>query len=164
MSLGTRGRPFDGTAEGWRAKRAAFTLLELIVVIAIIATLASLVAPSVFRNASDAKVTAAKSQIEMFGIALDAFRLDLGTYPSEEEGLGALVALPDAGGAVRGAWRGPYLRRDVPLDPWGHAYVYRAASPNGAAEYEILSLGRDGKGAGEGEDADISSQRGDPRR
>ena len=136
--------------------RAAFTLLELIVVIAIIGTLASLVAPSVFRNASDAKITAARSQIEMLGIALDAFRLDVGAYPTDQEGLAALYAAPSGGGYLVGAWRGPYLRREVPRDLWNH--VYRASVSSGAATYEILSFGRDGKADGEGEDADISSK------
>jgi len=138
--------------------RAAFTLLELIVVIAIIATLPSLVARSVFRNASDAKITAARSQIEMLGIALDAFRLDVGAYPTDQEGLAALYAAPSGGGYLVGACRGPYLRREVPRDPWNHAYVCRASVSGGAATYEILSFGRDGKADGEGEDADISSK------
>ena len=102
--------------------RAGFTLIELLVVIAIIAVLAGVVAPEVLRNAGDAKAQAARSQVEMFGLALDAYRLDNDEYPTTEQGLAALRTMPVVGGrngALPRRWRGPYLRRVVPDDPWG---------------------------------------------
>jgi general secretion pathway protein G len=129
-----------------------FTLIELLVVIAVIAVLAGLVGPMVFRNVGDAKVTAAKAQLELFGLALDQYRLDNDYYPSTAQGLEALRAAPPGEPAARN-WRGPYLKKPAPLDPWGRAYLYRSdGSP-----YELFSLGRDGKEGGEGEDADIRS-------
>jgi general secretion pathway protein G len=127
-----------------------FTLIELLVVIAVIAVLAGLVGPMVFRNVGDAKVTAAKAQLELFGLALDQYRLDNDYYPSATQGLEALRAVPQGEPAARN-WRGPYLKKPVPPDPWGRAYVYRIDG-NG---YALYSLGRDGKEGGEGEDADI---------
>ena len=103
-------------------KSKAFTLIELLVVIAIIAVLAGVVAPEVLRNAGDAKGQAARSQVEMFGLALDAYRLDNDEYPTTEQGLAALRTMPVVGGrngALPRRWRGPYLRRVVPDDPWG---------------------------------------------
>src|SRR5579871_6108620 len=100
--------------------RRAFTLIELIVVIAIIATLAAVVAPQVFRNVGDAKVGAAKSQIEVFALALNAYRLDNDNFPTSDQGLEALRTAPTTGDPTRN-WRGPYLSRVVPLDPWGRA-------------------------------------------
>ena len=102
-------------------RRRAFTLIELLVVIAIIATLAAVVAPQVFRNVGDAKQSAAKSQIEIFALALDAYRLDNDQYPSSDQGLAALRVTPTTGDLPRN-WRGPYLRKTVPLDPWGRPY------------------------------------------
>ena len=133
-----------------------FTLIEIIVVIAVIAILASLVAPNVFRHVDTAMDVTARAQIEMLGAALDAYRLDNGRYPSTQQGLAALQAAP--GGEPRPRnWRGPYLRKDVPLDPWGAAYVYRSpgeANPNG---FDLLSYGADGRPGGEGDNADITS-------
>ena len=127
-----------------------FTLIELLVVIAVIAVLAGLVGPMVFRNVGDAKVTAAKAQLELFGLALDQYRLDNDYYPSSTQGLEALRAAPQGEPAARN-WRGPYLRKPVPLDPWGRAYTY-ASSPS---SYALFSLGRDGKEGGDGEDRDM---------
>ena len=127
-----------------------FTLIELLVVIAVIAVLAGLVGPMVFRNVGDAKATAAKAQIELFGLALDQYRLDNDYYPSAAQGLEALRTAPQGEPAARN-WRGPYLRKAVPLDPWGRAYTY-TGTPTG---YAVFSLGRDGKEGGEGEDRDI---------
>jgi general secretion pathway protein G len=135
--------------------RAGFTLIEVIVVIVVIAILASMVAPNVFRHVGSAKDAAARSQVEMFGAALDAYRLDIGRYPSTEQGLTALTTGPTGGTTT--PWRGPYLRKAVPLDPWNHPYVYRSpgdANPNG---YDLLSLGADGAPGGDGENADITS-------
>lgn len=133
--------------------RAAFTLIEILVVIAVIAILASLVAPNVFQHVGTARSTTAKSQIEMLATALDAYRLDNGRYPSTTQGLAALVSAPTDEPSV--GWRGPYLRRAVPLDPWGKAYVYRFPGEANPAGFDLLSLGADGRPGGEGENADI---------
>jgi len=114
------------------------------------------VAPSVFRNVGDAKTDAAKSQIEIFALALDSYRLDNDVYPSTQQGLAALRAMPVAGDHPRN-WRGPYLRKDVPLDPWGRPYVYVAPGIENPASYDLYTLGRDGKTGGDGEDADLTS-------
>jgi general secretion pathway protein G len=125
-------------------------------VIAIIATLAAVVAPAVFHHVSDAKTEAAKSQIEIFALALDSYRLDNDTYPTSEQGLSALRRIPETGDRPRN-WRGPYLRKEVPMDPWRRAYVYVAPGKENPTSYDCYTLGRDGKIGGEGEDADITS-------
>jgi general secretion pathway protein G len=131
----------------------------LIVVIAIIATLAGVVAPALFGNVTEARRAAARSQLEIFSLALDAYRLDVGHYPSTDEGLAALRARPtDSDRAAR--WRGPYLRHDVPPDPWTRSWIYRRSDSPDRPEVEIYTLGRDGQIGGEGEDADITSWRG----
>ncbi|NRR31586.1 type II secretion system major pseudopilin GspG [Oxalobacteraceae bacterium] len=133
-------------------KRAGFTLLELLVVIVIIGLLAAYVGPKYFAQLGKSEVTIAKAQMESFEKALDTYRLDVGRYPSQDEGLGALMKKPDSAG---NKWNGPYLKKGVPLDPWGTAYQYRSPGSNG--EFEIISFGRDGKASGEKEDSDISS-------
>jgi len=132
-------------------------LIEVIVVIAVIAVLASLVSPMVFRNVGDAKTTAARAQIEIFALALDAYRLDNDQYPSSVAGLTSLRTLPQGDEGRR--WRGPYLRREVPLDPWGREYVYRSPGVENPTMYDLLSLGRDGEAGGSGEDTDVESWR-----
>lgn len=134
-------------------KAGGFTLLELLVVIVIIGLLAAYVGPKYFSQLGKSEVTIAKAQIEAFEKSLDTYRLDVGRYPSTEEGLAALLAAPASAGAK---WNGPYLKKGVPPDPWGHAYQYKA--PGSKGEFEIVSLGRDGQPGGSGEDADISSQ------
>lgn len=136
--------------------RAGFTLIEILVVIVVIAVLATLVAPNVFRHVGTAKDATARSQIEMLGAALDAYRLDNGRYPTTEQGLGALWQAPTSDPRPSN-WRGPYLRKDVPLDPWKAAYVYRAPGTQSGTGYDLLSYGADGKLGGEGDDADILS-------
>jgi general secretion pathway protein G len=136
--------------------RIGFTLIELIVVIAIIATLAAVVAPAVFRNVGDAKTSAAKSQIEVFALALNAYRLDNDVFPTTDQGLPALRTVPTTGDLPRN-WRGPYLSKVVPLDPWGRPYVYVSPGTVNQESYDLYSLGRDGKPGGDGEDADITS-------
>ena len=137
-------------------RRAGFTLLELLVVIAIIATLAAVVAPSLFRNVGDAKTSAAKSQLELLGVALNSYRLDNDAFPTSEQGLDALRTPPTAGDAPR-RWRGPYLSRVLPDDPWGRSYVYLSPGVSNPESYDLYTFGRDGQPGGEGEDADVTS-------
>lgn len=136
--------------------RPGFTLIEILVVLAIIATLAALVGPSVFRNVGDSRTQAAKSQLELFALALEQYRLDNHVYPTTDQGLSALRTMPLTGEPPRN-WRGPYLRRVVPDDPWGRAYVYVAPGRENPETYDVYSLGRDGRPGGEREDADVTS-------
>lgn len=121
-------------------------------VIVIIGLLASYVGPKYFAQLGKSEVTITKSQIEAFEQSLDNFRLDVGRYPSNEEGLAALLISP---ADVSVKWNGPYLKKAIPPDPWGHSYLYH--SPGTKNEFEIISLGRDGQLGGSGEDADISN-------
>ncbi|WP_409957332.1 type II secretion system major pseudopilin GspG [Acidovorax sp.] len=131
-----------------------FTLIELLIVMVILGLLASLVGPRLFGQLDASKVKAARTQIEMVGAAMDTYRLDMSRYPSTEQGIAALSDKPaDAAEAAR--WRGPYLKKKVDKDPWGNSYVYR--SPGEKSDYELLSLGADGKEGGSGDDADIRS-------
>ena len=133
-----------------RAQRG-FTLLELLVVMVIIGLLAGIVAPQYFSQIGKSNTKVARAQIEALGQALDQYRLDTGRYPTSEQNLAALRAAPS--GVAR--WNGPYLKRDVPQDPWGHPYQYR--SPGQHGEYDLMSLGLDGQPGGDGESADIVS-------
>jgi len=135
-------------------RSSGFTLIELLVVIVVISLLAGLVGPLVFRNVGDAKVSAAKAQLELFSLALDQYRLDNDYYPSTAQGLEALRAAPGGEPAARN-WRGPYLRRPVPLDPWGNPYVYLSPGTLNPAGFDLLCYGRDGRAGGSGEDADV---------
>lgn len=137
-------------------RRAGFTLVEILVVIIVIAMLATLVAPSVFQHVDSAKSSTAKAQIEMLSAALDAYRLDNDRYPSTEQGLAALRQAPSASPVAR-RWRGPYLRRELPVDPWGQPYVFRSPGTVNPESFDLLTLGRDGREGGEGEDADVTS-------
>jgi general secretion pathway protein G len=130
-------------------KAPGFTLLELLVVIVIIGLLAGYVAPRYFSQVGRSEVQVARAQIESLEKALDQYRLDMRRYPTAEEGLAALVAKPQAADA----WQGPYLKKAVPMDPWGRSYVYRV--PGEKSDFQLLSYGRDGKPGGNGEDADI---------
>jgi general secretion pathway protein G len=131
---------------------SGFTLVEMLVVIAIIGLVMGLVGPRVLSYLGDAKVKAAKIQIESFSSALDLFYLDVGRYPSGGEGLTALVERP----ASAPVWNGPYLKNaSVPADPWGHAYLYRV--PGDKGPYQIVSLGSDGQEGGTGTAADIGN-------
>jgi general secretion pathway protein G len=132
-----------------RSTTKGFTLLELLVVIVIIGLLAGYVAPRYFSQVGKSEIQVARAQIESLEKALDQYRLDMRRYPSAEEGLGALVAKPENAPS----WSGPYLKKAVPMDPWGRPYVYR--TPGQKGEFEIFSYGRDGKPGGSGEDADI---------
>jgi general secretion pathway protein G len=134
--------------------RRGFTLVEILVVIVIIAVLATLVAPNVFRHVGRARGTTARAQIEMLAAAIEAYRMDNDLFPTTEQGLAALRAAPSADPRPRD-WRGPYLRREIPNDPWGRPYLYRSPGTRNPDEYDLLSLGRDGREGGTGEDADI---------
>lgn len=127
-----------------------FTLLELLVVIVIIGLLAAYVGPRYFAQLGKSERSTAKAQIESFGRALDAYRLDTGHYPATAQGLGALYARP----ADEPKWNGPYLQKAPPADPWGTPYAYRSPGANGA-EFDLQSYGRDGKPGGDGDNADI---------
>jgi len=139
-----------------RSRQEGFTLIEIMVVILVLSVLAALVAPNVFRHVGASKQAAARSQIEMIGAALDAYRLDSDQYPATEQGLAALRAAPATGSSAR-TWSGPYLKKEVPLDPWGRPYVYRVQADREKGEYELFSYGRDGQEGGSGEDADVRS-------
>ena len=134
-----------------RRRQRGFTLLELLVVIVIIGMLAGLVAPRYFDQVSKSNAKIAKAQIDSLEKALDAYRLDVGGYPSTEQGLEALNTRPQN----LEKWAGPYLKKAVPLDPWGAAYVYK--SPGDHGEYDLMSLGKDGQPGGTGEAADVTS-------
>jgi len=142
------------------AARGGFTLLELLVVIAIIATLAAVVAPGVLHNTSDAKLAAAKSQIESLSLALQQYRLDNDGFPTTEQGLESLRVLPLAPGTdgqLPANWRGPYLSRVLPTDPWGRKYLYLSPGVVNPESYDLYTLGRDGQPGGERDNADITS-------
>jgi general secretion pathway protein G len=139
------------------SERPGFTLIELLVVILVIGLLAGLVAPQIVGHVSEARVTAAKAQLALFDIALESYRLDNGRLPTTEQGLAALRDRPTRGPAPI-QWKGPYLKKTVPLDPWGNAYVYQAPGTRNPNGYDLVSLGRDGKPGGTGEDADLLGQ------
>ena len=139
-SLGARLRPAKG-----------FTLLELLVVMVIIGLLAGYVAPRYFSQVSRSEVKVAQAQINAFEKALDTYRLDVGRYPSTEQGLAALMTRPQN----EPKWNGPYLQKAVPLDPWGKPYQYK--SPGDHREADIWSFGKDGQPGGTGEAADVTS-------
>jgi general secretion pathway protein G len=137
--------------------RRGFTLLELVVVIIVLGLLAVMVGPQLFGRVEEARDVAARTQMSLLATALDNYRLDNGGYPTTEQGLLALRGRPTSG-TVPANWRGPYLRRDVPLDPWNRSYVYQSPgirNPNG---FDLMSYGRDGKTGGTGEDADLIGQ------
>jgi len=134
-----------------RLATRGFTLLELLVVMVIIGLLAGYVGPRYFAQVGKSEVKTAKVQIDALDKALDQYRLDMGHYPGMEGGLSALVAKPNS----EPKWDGPYLKKSVPLDPWGNAYVYRIPGEHG--EYDLLSYGKDGRPGGSGEAADITN-------
>lgn len=132
---------------------SGFTLLELLVVVAIIALLAAYVGPRYSTQVGKSEQSVAQSQVAAFSRALQAYRLDVGSYPTTEEGLIALVVRPSSAAK----WQGPYLERALPPDPWGRAYIYRSPGTNGA-DYDIASYGRDGQPGGAGDSADLSNR------
>jgi general secretion pathway protein G len=128
-----------------------FTLLELLVVMVLIGLLAGFVAPRYFAQVGKSQVKVAKAQIDALDKALDQYRIDVGRYPTTEEGLQALRVQPGS----EAKWAGPYLKKDVPNDPWGHPYVYQ--QPGAHGDFDLISYGKDGRPGGTGEDADITS-------
>ena len=139
-----------------RTAQSGFTLIEMMVVMVIIGLLMALVGPRFIRQEEKAKLKATRAQIELLGTALDTFRLDVGRYPSSQEGLAALRQRPF--GIDR--WDGPYLKKDVPKDPWERPYYYRSPG-DGGRPYDLLSYGADGGPGGEGDNRDITSWEGD---
>jgi len=135
----------------WSSASAGFTLVELLVVMIIIGLLAAFVAPNFMRREEQARVTAAKAQIESLGTALEMFRLEVGRYPTSAEGLEALRTRP---GALE-RWDGPYLKKEIPLDPWGNPYAYK--SPGEHGPFDIISYGADKAPGGDGQNRDINS-------
>ena len=133
-------------------RRKGFTLIELLLVMVILGLLAALVGPRFFGQEKKAKQRAAKGQIALFETALDNYRLDVGRYPTTDQGLQALREQPD--GYVT-KWDGPYLKKAVPVDPWGNAFAYESPSEHG--DYAIISYGADGRPGGEDVDTDIVS-------
>jgi general secretion pathway protein G len=135
--------------------QSGFTLIELLVVMIIIGLLAALVVPKMFGKVGKAQRQATQTQIELFGTALDAYRLDVGSYPATEQGLQALLEKPS--GVER--WDGPYLSKEIPLDPWQKPYLYRSPGDQGRP-YELMSYGADGGPGGEADGRDIVSWKG----
>ena len=133
---------------------SGFTLMELLVVMAIIALLVALIAPRLFGQVSASQVKAGKAQIELLSRALDSFRLDAGRYPTQSEGLIALIEKPP-GSAI---WAGPYLsKKQIPKDPWGREYLYARPPTRGGIDYDLYSLGSDGAPGGSDDAADIGN-------
>ena len=139
----------------WRASlrdQRGFTLIELLVVIIVLGLLVGLVGPRLFGRVGQSKIATARAQIELFGAALDQYRLDVGAYPSTSEGLEALVRNP----GTQQKWNGPYLKKSVPKDPWGNPYKFRCC-PGQHGDYDLWSEGGDNAPGGEGENADVTS-------
>ncbi|MDQ0612260.1 general secretion pathway protein G [Variovorax sp. W1I1] len=135
----------------WRWRIDGFTLLELLVVLVIIGLLVGIVGPRLFGNVSKSEVTTAKAQIDILSKALDQFRLDVGRYPNSQEGLVVLVTPVPS----ESRWRGPYLRKDVPLDPWGLPYQYKYPGSKQLDDFDLYSFGADKAPGGTGDNADI---------
>jgi len=134
-----------------KKRREGFTLIELLIVMVILGLLAALVGPRMFGKVGSSKLKAAKAQISLLETALDTYRLDVGKYPTTDQGLEVLRTKP----SDVEKWDGPYLPKDVPMDPWGKPYVYR--SPGEHGDFDIISYGADGRQGGEGEDSDVVS-------
>lgn len=137
-----------------KRKETGFTLIELLIVMIILGLLAALVGPRMFGKVGKSRQKAAKTQISLFETALDTYRLDVGRYPSREQGLQALRTKPDG----LDKWDGPYLPKEVPVDPWGRHYEYMCPGEHG--DFDLISLGADGAPGGEEEDKDIVSWKG----
>ncbi|MDO8294087.1 MAG: type II secretion system major pseudopilin GspG [Gallionella sp.] len=132
-------------------RTAGFTLLELLVVMVIIGMLAGFVGPKFFAQIGKSQVKTARAQIDALEKALDQYRLEVGHYPSTEQGLAALNERPSG----EAKWSGPYLKKAVPMDPWSHEYLYKMPGEHG--EYDLFSYGKDGQSGGSGEAEDITN-------
>jgi len=139
------------TVQPLRRKQSGFTLLELLVVMVIIGLLAGYVGPKYFSQIGKSQVKTARAQLDALEKALDQYRLDTGRYPLMEQGLAALITRPPN----EPKWDGPYLKKSVPADPWGNAYVYKIPGEHG--EFDLLSYGKDGQAGGAGEAADVTN-------
>ncbi|WP_269531865.1 type II secretion system major pseudopilin GspG [Chitinimonas sp. BJYL2] len=135
-----------------KTQQRGFTLLELLVVLLIIGLLAGFVGPKYFGQIGRSEQKVAKAQIDAFDKALDQYRVDVGRYPTTDQGLAALFAAP----AGEGKWRGPYLKKAIPADPWNNAYKYTSPGQDGR-DFDIISYGKDGKAGGTDDDADVVS-------
>ncbi len=135
----------------YRFSNKGFTLTELLVVLVIIGLLAALVGPVLYQRINPAKQSVARAQIENFMSALDSYFMDTGKFPTSQQGLAALRVRQEGDSK----WNGPYLKKDIPTDPWNNQFVYRTPGRNGG--YEVISYGADGKEGGEGDNADINS-------
>jgi len=135
-----------------RKHQRGVTLIEMLVVVVIMGLFVGLVGVNLFKRADEAKRTAARSQIDSFMTALGAYKLDTGSFPNSDQGLQALRVKPEGSDQ----WAGPYLPKEVPMDPWGHAYLYKYPGDHGD-EPDLISLGADGQAGGEGNNADIQS-------
>ncbi len=136
-----------------RNGEAGVTLIEMMVVVIIMGLFAYFVLPKFMGQADKAKKTAARAQISSYGTALSAYKLDVGTYPTTDQGLQALRTQPE--GVAN--WQGPYVEQDIAPDPWGHPYVYRFPGDHGGDEPDLISYGADGQPGGDGNNADIVS-------
>jgi general secretion pathway protein G len=146
----------DSQTQHSPTSRNGFTLLEILVVIIVLGLLAGLVGPRIIGRVSEAKGATAQTQLELMSVALDNYRLDNGYYPTTEQGLAALRTAP-RGEPVPRNWRGPYLRRDVPLDPWDRPYSYQSPGEHNPDSFDLFSYGRDGQPGGDGEDEDVTN-------
>jgi general secretion pathway protein G len=134
-----------------RTRDSGFTLLELLVVMVILGLLAGYVAPKYFAQVGKSETKVARTQIQALDKALEMYRLDIGQFPTSEQGLSALITRPQQ----EPKWSGPYLKKAVPLDPWGRPYVFK--SPGEHDDYDLYSLGKDGRPGGDGQNTDITN-------
>ena len=136
-------------------RRRGFTLVEIMVVVIVLAILAAVVLPNVTGRTDEAKVAKSQADLALFGNLIESFKLDMGRYPTEEEGLEVMRTPPSTEDAER--WRGPYSNRPIPKDPWKREYHYLSPAPDGITEYGIESYGADGEPGGEGFDRDLNT-------